>query len=190
VADLPQLLGVRDHESRDMRLKDPRDRKRARAGLKRHVIVGPEALGEQLKLLTRRRDPTRRTHPTVLSDRDLARPLTDVYPDEAYHLSLRIDDGGRVGGRDDNDGYVRAAHPGQVAGAATEKAGLTAHRTLTAYPTTISPSTAPVPEPATLRNVTDAKPTTTDKRSLMPGERAFPDAYRGCSTRGPPRWPR
>jgi hypothetical protein len=46
VADLPQLLGVRDHDPRDVRLKNPRDRKRARPGLKRHVIIGLEALSE------------------------------------------------------------------------------------------------------------------------------------------------
>jgi hypothetical protein len=74
----------------------------------------------------------------AVKKRDLAqaalhgRASTDIYPNETHHLSLLIDDGGRVGGRDDNDGYVRTAHPGQVAGAATERAGLTAHRTLTA----------------------------------------------------------
>jgi hypothetical protein len=43
------------------------DRKRARPRLKRHVIVGPEALSEQLELLTRRRDPARRTDPPILT---------------------------------------------------------------------------------------------------------------------------
>lgn len=50
VADLPQLLGVRDHDACHVRLEDPRDRKRARPGLKRDVIVRPQALSEQLKL--------------------------------------------------------------------------------------------------------------------------------------------
>jgi hypothetical protein len=62
------------------------------------VIVGPEALSEQLELLTRRRDPAHRTDLPILSDRDLARALTDIYPNETHHLSLLIDDGRRVGG--------------------------------------------------------------------------------------------
>jgi len=86
VADLPQLLGVRDHDPRYVRLEDPRDLKRARAGLHRHVIVRAEALREQLKLRTRRRDPPRRTDNAVQADRNLACLLADVYPDETHHL--------------------------------------------------------------------------------------------------------
>lgn len=61
-----------------MRLKDPHDLKRARASLQRHMIIRPQTLGKQLKLLTRRRDPPRQTHPAVLGDRDLTGPLTNV----------------------------------------------------------------------------------------------------------------
>jgi hypothetical protein len=55
-----------------VRLEDPRDLPRVAGHLKRHPIIRAQALREQLEPLRRRLDPTRRTHSTVLRDRDLA----------------------------------------------------------------------------------------------------------------------
>jgi hypothetical protein len=72
VADRAHLLGLREHDLADMRLKDLGDRKRVAGRLENHPIIRRDALREQLQLLRRRRDPSGRARSAAVSDRDLA----------------------------------------------------------------------------------------------------------------------
>jgi hypothetical protein len=63
VADRPQLPGVGEHHLADVSLQDPQDRQRVAGRLEHNPVVRAKALGEQLKLLRRRRDTPRRARP-------------------------------------------------------------------------------------------------------------------------------
>jgi hypothetical protein len=72
VADRAHVLGVRKHNFGDMRLEDPRNRQRVAGGLHHDTVRRRETPREELKLLRRRRDPSRRSRPPAVGDRDLA----------------------------------------------------------------------------------------------------------------------
>ena len=150
LGDLPQLLRVHDHDPRHVRTEDPGDRLGAAGGLQPHLVVSTEALGEQLELAPAGPHPAGRAHPALLQDRHLAELAVDVQPDVSHgDLLLPIDDAGdQVGKRHRR---IRAlSTSGPVAGAATEKHGLAAHRA-NGLPILRSPREPLVPEPPTLR---------------------------------------
>src|SRR3954453_5057894 len=55
---------------------------------RRHPIPTPETDGEQLEHLRRRLDPPRRSHQTLLTDRDLTEIAVHVQPDRPAHDNL------------------------------------------------------------------------------------------------------
>ena len=89
--------------------------------------LGRQALREQLQRRHPRRDPTRRSDPPVLGDRDLAEVSMHIQPKPAHHSPLvDIRTGAR---RDTRQRRIRAlSTPGQVAGAATNNVELAAHQ--------------------------------------------------------------
>ena len=86
---------------------------------------------QHFQRLRRRRNPTRRTNLPDLADRDLTQIQAHVQPDRStnrlHDQPPNVESTGEAAGND-TDGYVLAAQSGQVAGAATEKHGLEAHR--------------------------------------------------------------
>jgi hypothetical protein len=72
LGDRPQLRPGGHDDPRDMRLQPPRDRQRVAGRLQRHVILRANAAGQDRKPLRAAGRTTRRTHPPVLADRDLA----------------------------------------------------------------------------------------------------------------------
>src|ERR1019366_8614879 len=90
-----------------------------------------QALRQHLQRLRRRRNPTRRAHLPVLADSDLTEIQVHVQPnrstDRLHDIPPNVDEREKQRAND-TDGYVLEAQSGQVAGAATEKHGLEAHR--------------------------------------------------------------
>ena len=78
LGDCPQLVSGRHDHVRHLRLKRPRDRQRVARRLQRHVILGPEAVGEDLQAFRTRRHATPRAHPSCFADRDLAEIAMNV----------------------------------------------------------------------------------------------------------------
>jgi hypothetical protein len=129
---------------RDLQLQDARDLPRVRSDLERDPIIGRQAMSEQLDLIRFGLDPPSRAHFAVLADRDLAEIQVHVQPHISHPHRLLIDQhGGEPVGKRHRRIRARSA-PGQVAGAANEKAGLEAHRAKAACPTCVLPK-APVP---------------------------------------------
>src|ERR1019366_1053255 len=106
-----------------------------------------QALRQHLQRLRRRRNPTRRAHLPVLADSDLTEIQVHVQPnrstDRLHDIPPNVDEREKQRAND-TDGYVLAAQSGQVAGAATEKHGLEAHRPKRPAHTAFSQK-APVP---------------------------------------------
>jgi hypothetical protein len=129
----PRVVRTHDDHSAHVRLEDPGDLPSTAGHLQRHPILGPEASGEQLEHVRRRLDPPRRPHRPRLADRDLAEIAMHVQPDRSTdrppHDNLLASMDGENQRANDNDRYVLAAQPGQVAGAAKkDKPALEAHR--------------------------------------------------------------
>jgi hypothetical protein len=147
--DLAQLLRVHDHDPRHVRLEDARDRHRAARRLERDLVIRAEALRKQLELRPPGPDPPRRAHPALLGDRHLAKLAMHVQADISHGLLLSIDDTGDQLGKRQRRIRARGTS-GPVAGAATEKHGLTAHRA-NGLPNLRSPKEPLVPERPNLR---------------------------------------
>jgi hypothetical protein len=132
VAD-PRVVGADDDHPLHVRLQDPRDLPAAAGHLERHAVIRAQALRQPLEPLRLGLDPTRRAHHAVLRDRDLAEIAVHVQPDRSTdrppHDNLLASMDGENQRANDNDRYVLAAQPGQVAGAAKkDKPALEAHR--------------------------------------------------------------
>ena len=105
-----------------------RDRPRVAGHLQRHPVARIEALREQLQLLGPGLDPARRSQPALLDDRDLAEVAMNIQRYCPHLVLLTVDDrAGEPVGKRHRRIRARSA-TGQVAGAATEKPGLEAHR--------------------------------------------------------------
>jgi hypothetical protein len=105
------------HDPPDMRPQHARDRPRIRGRSQRDRGSRSQTLREQLQRLGRGRDPTARSQPPVLDQRDLAEIAMHVEPDKAHAplLSLPTMSGDRAGDRG-SYGYVLSAHPGTRGG--------------------------------------------------------------------------
>jgi hypothetical protein len=118
----PRVVGAHDDHPAHVPFEDPGDLPGAAGHLQRHPILAPEAAGEPFEHLRRRLDPPRRAHPPGLADRDLAEIAVHVQPDRSpdrpAHDNLLASINGGEQRANDNDRYVLAAQPGQVAGAA------------------------------------------------------------------------
>jgi hypothetical protein len=69
-------------------LEDARDRQRGLARLERHLIVGCEALGEELELLGLGLDPSGQPQPGLVFDRDLAEITMHIQRDRSHVASF------------------------------------------------------------------------------------------------------
>jgi len=87
------------------------------------LIVGCEALGEQLELLTGALDSSSEPQPRLVFDRDLAEVAVDIQGDEAHVASCLMFLGGRPGGQNDTDGFVLSAQPGESQGRPQGRSG-------------------------------------------------------------------
>ena len=106
-------LRVGEHHPADVRLDDPRDPQRVAGRLQRNLIVDAEALRKQQKRLRLGQHPPGQPHLACLRDRHLAEVAMDIQPDETHRTPppLFAWYRRRRGGRHDNYGSVRAAHP-------------------------------------------------------------------------------
>jgi hypothetical protein len=136
---------IGEHDSRDVGLEDPRDRKRVSGRLEHHLVVTSKTLGEELELA--RLCPHTAREPdcaATLGDRDLAEVAVDVECDVTHPSSSRS--GRRKTRRATRQLRIRArGTPGQSQGRPTTNRGLAAHRNAPACPTCVLPE-APVPE--------------------------------------------
>jgi hypothetical protein len=102
---LQRRVGAAAHRARvgeyhppDIRLDDSRDRERIAGRLERDLVVGAEALREQLQRLGIRPHPRRGSDRAALSDRDLAEVAMNIQRDET-HLAPPFDDERTRGGQ-------------------------------------------------------------------------------------------
>ena len=82
----PGVVRAHHDHPRDVRLEDPRDLP-ALPSTSNATRSSAQALRKQLQPLRRGRDPTGRTHATVLDDRDLAEIQVHIQPDRPPHRS-------------------------------------------------------------------------------------------------------
>jgi hypothetical protein len=75
---------VGQHQARDMRAQQSRNRQRVPRRLQDDMRIGTETLREQRQRLRRRRHATRRPHDPILDDRDLAEAAVHVEPHEPH----------------------------------------------------------------------------------------------------------
>src|SRR5262245_35443989 len=108
-----------------MRLDDPRNLERVAGRLERDLIVTAEALRQQLKRRRLALHPPRQPHLPSFCDRDLAEVAMDIQADEPHRTPppLSLVNDWRRGGRHDNYGSVRAAHPDSRKGGHLQTAG-------------------------------------------------------------------
>src|SRR5262245_21688985 len=108
-----------------MRLDDPRNLERVAGRLERDLIVTAEALRQQLKRRRLALHPPRQPHLPSFCDRDLAEVAMDIQADEPHRTPppLSLVNDWRRGGRHDNYGSVRAAHPDSRRGGHLQTAG-------------------------------------------------------------------
>src|SRR3954454_18710966 len=123
-----------------MRLDDPRDLPRVAGDLQHHLIIRAQALREHLQHVRPGRYPPRRPNLTGLGNRDLTEVAVHVQPDRPHPHSLRRQHRRheRTVGKRHRRIRARSA-TGSVAGAATEKTGLTRTSTKNGLATTRSP---------------------------------------------------
>jgi hypothetical protein len=72
LGDRPQLAPRGHDDPRDMRLQQPRNGQRVAGRLQRDLILRTKAVGQDLQPLRAASHTTRRAHPPVFADRDLA----------------------------------------------------------------------------------------------------------------------
>ena len=103
------------------------------------MIGRRKALREQLQRLGRGRDAAAGAHTSLFADRDLAEVAVHIQAERA-HFPLLMDEvmGGPVG-EDDNDGYVRAAQPGESQGRPLRMSGSQPIGRTAAYPACVLP---------------------------------------------------
>src|SRR5512133_3301467 len=116
-----------DDHPRHMRLKDPRDRPRIARHLQRDPVARVQALRKQFQRLGPRLDPARRAQPALGDDRHLAEVAVHVQRYRSHLVLLVVVDWEEPVGKRHRRIRARGA-TGQVAGAATKKPGLEAHR--------------------------------------------------------------
>jgi hypothetical protein len=157
-----------------MRPQDPRDLPRGAGHLQRHPVARAQARREQLQRLGCRSDPPRGSHLPGLPDSDLTEIAVHIQPDRSTNRThfVRLEFVEHVANprANDNDRYVLEAPPGQVAGAATEKARARSPSSKTACPPAFSLK-APIPVRPTLRSGPDSSP---QCRSFMPRDEGSP----------------
>ena len=143
-----------DDHPRYMRLEDPRDRPRIARHLQRDPVARIQALREQLQRLRCALDPPRRAQPALGDDRHLTDIAMDIQRYRPHPVLLSVDDERKPVGKRHRPIRARSA-TGQVAGAATEKPGLQAHRPKRPAQPCV-PQKAPRPGPPNLSPPPDA----------------------------------
>ena len=78
---------MREHNPRDVRLENPRDRERVAGRLQRDLIVGVQAAGEEFKRPRIARDAPRPSRRPLLTNRHLAELAMHIQPDRPQHPS-------------------------------------------------------------------------------------------------------
>ena len=112
----PGIARRHDDHPGDMRLEDPRDLPRIAGHLQRHLVIGREALREQLQVLCGVRDSPAPAAPAAIEDRDLAKVAMHVQTDRSHHFPLSSINTSGERWANDIDGFALAAQPGTSQG--------------------------------------------------------------------------
>ena len=184
----PGIAGRHDDHPGHVRLEDPRDLPRVTGHLERHLVIGCEALGEQLQVLRRARDTPPLAATAAIEDRDLAEVAMHIQADRSHHYPLSsLDRSGEPVGKRHRRIRARSA-TGQVAGAATEKPGSQPIVQEPACPTCVLPE-GPCPSRATVTTDPDAASEkqfhAPNRSSLRQRRRNHPLARKAQASGGP-----
>jgi hypothetical protein len=125
LGDRARLGRIRDHHARHPSLQQPRDRVRVAGRLQRHLVLRPEAVGEQPQRLRRRRNPADLADHAGLPDRDLRELAMHIKPDAPARHRLTPSIDRRWESRRANDTYGSAleAQPGESQGRPSTNTG-------------------------------------------------------------------